>query len=417
MSRPILAPEVRLILPGQLTSILIAAAIMVALWVYFGIWAWAIRFILQGRLLRPDRTPPVPWNGWHILILVFLIVIFWPLAVSQAVKSAGFLGERPRDTKPPVVVSPTDPTSTDEGERVESVPRLRERLLLNACYYPFWIGSILMVLWLASGARPEDLGLTTHNWGHHVLYGFLAWVLFAPPVFILNGIINFIYRFVLRAKEEQHPLTRLLGGDSTSADTVLIVLTAVVAAPFFEELLFRGVLQPWLAKRRHAGLIGIAAAFIFAVLDRWSELVHAVQTRDWHDMMQGIGAPLFVLVMVPGYFLVCYLADLMLQQNRLWTRLHAVRWTGAIYVSALLFAAAHSSVWPSPIALFFLALVLGYLAYRTRSLVSSMVLHGLFNGISCVFLLFIYHPEKGKPVTTAVPLTAPVSNSSTVPAP
>jgi membrane protease YdiL (CAAX protease family) len=390
---------------------------MGALWVYFGILAWAIRFILQGRLLRPDRTPPVPWNGWQILVLVFLIVLFWPLVVDQAMKSAGLLVERSRSTTAPVVLPPTDSTPSDEEKPVKPAQRLREDLLLNACLYPFWIGSILGLLWLTSGAKPEQMGLTTRNWHRNALYGFLAWVLFAPPVFILNGIITFLYRYLLRAKEEQHPLTRLLGLESNGADAVLIVVTAVVAAPFFEELLFRGVLQPWLAKRRNAGLIGIGGAFVFALLDRWSELVHGVRTRDWHELVQGIGAPLFVLVMVPGYFLVCYLADLVLRQNLSRIRLHTVRWTGAIYASSLLFAAAHSSVWPSPIALFFLALVLGYLAYRTRSLVSSVVLHGLFNGISCVFLLLMPHPEKGNPVTTAVPLTAPVSKSSTVPGP
>jgi membrane protease YdiL (CAAX protease family) len=472
-------------LPSQLTTILVSAAIMIALWVYFGIWAWAIRFILQGRLLRPDRSPPVPWNGWQLLVLVFLIVLFWPLVVGQAMRSAGLLVERSRNTTAPVVVPPADSTHTDEEKPIKTVQRLREDLVLNACLYPFWIGSILGLLWLTSGAKPEQMGLTTRGWPRHVLYGFLAWVLFAPPVFIFNGVINLIFRFVLRAKEEQHPLTRLLGLESSSADAVLIVLTAALAAPFFEELLFRGVLQPWFAKRRWAGLIGIAGAFIFAVLDRGSEIVQGLRTRDWLVLAQGAGAPLFVLVMVPGYFLVCYLADLLLlrgqrspsfplwgkevwgegeslafsaqplsaspplcesgivgegesqafspqplspplgatgdqnaesvTQDRFPSRLQAVRWTGAIYASSLLFAAAHSSVWPSPIALFVLALVLGYLAYRTRSLVSSIMLHGLFNGVSCVVLLLMPHPEKGNPVTTAVPLTAPVSNSSTVP--
>jgi membrane protease YdiL (CAAX protease family) len=417
ISHPNPAAEVRLALHGQLTIILVSAAIMVALWVYFGIWTWAIRFALQGRLLRPDRPPPVPWNGWQLLVLVFLIVLFWPLVVDQAMKSAGLLVERSRSSKAPVVVSSTDSTPTDEEKPAKSLPRLREDLLLNACLYPFWIGSILILLRLTSGAGPEDMGLTTRRWPRYALYGFIAWVLFAPPVFLFNGIINLIYRFVLRAKEEQHPLTRLLGLESNRADAVLIVLTAVIAAPFFEELLFRGVLLPWFAKRRYAGLTGLAGAFIFALLDRLSELVQGVRSRDWHEVAQGAGAPLFVLVMVPIYFLVCSIADLMLKQQPLRIRLRTVRWTGAIFASSLLFAAAHSSVWPSPISLFFLALVLGYLAYRTGNLISSMVLHGLFNGISCAFLLLMPQPEKGNAVTTAVPLTAPASNSSTVPGP
>jgi membrane protease YdiL (CAAX protease family) len=59
----------------------------------------------------------------------------------------------------------------------------------------------------------------------------------------------------------------------------------------------------------------------------------------------------------------------------------------AIFATAALFASVHASVWPTPIPLFILALGLGALAHRTRSLVGPIVLHGLFNGVSCVQLL------------------------------
>jgi hypothetical protein len=58
------------------------------------------------------------------------------------------------------------------------------------------------------------------------------------------------------------------------------------------------------------------------------------------------------------------------------------------YNTSLLFACIHTSVWPTPVPLFVLALGLGVLAQRTRSLVGPIVLHGLFNGISCVQLLW-----------------------------
>jgi membrane protease YdiL (CAAX protease family) len=37
--------------------------------------------------------------------------------------------------------------------------------------------------------------------------------------------------------------------------------------------------------------------------------------------------------------------------------------------------------------LFFLGLVLGWLAWRTRSLVASITLHAAFNGAACVLLV------------------------------
>jgi membrane protease YdiL (CAAX protease family) len=60
----------------------------------------------------------------------------------------------------------------------------------------------------------------------------------------------------------------------------------------------------------------------------------------------------------------------------------------AIFGTSLLFACIHTSVWPTPVPLFVLALGLGVLAQRTQSLVGPIVLHGLFNGISCVLLLW-----------------------------
>jgi len=57
---------------------------------------------------------------------------------------------------------------------------------------------------------------------------------------------------------------------------------------------------------------------------------------------------------------------------------------GPVCGSAYLFATFHSPVWPSPIPLFILALGVGWLAYRTRSLVGPILVHGLFNGIACL---------------------------------
>ncbi len=62
--------------------------------------------------------------------------------------------------------------------------------------------------------------------------------------------------------------------------------------------------------------------------------------------------------------------------------------SSAIYGTSLLFAAMHSGVWPSPIALFVLGLGLGWLAYRTRSLVGPILVHALFNGVACLQLVF-----------------------------
>jgi membrane protease YdiL (CAAX protease family) len=61
----------------------------------------------------------------------------------------------------------------------------------------------------------------------------------------------------------------------------------------------------------------------------------------------------------------------------------------AIWISAGIFAIAHMDAWPAPIALFILALFLGYLAHWTTSLVASIVLHATFNAASLALLLLM----------------------------
>jgi hypothetical protein len=62
------------------------------------------------------------------------------------------------------------------------------------------------------------------------------------------------------------------------------------------------------------------------------------------------------------------------------------RWS--IVASSMFFALVHST-WPTPIALFFLGLVLGWLAFRTQSLLASIVVHGLFNLVSYLALVML----------------------------
>ena len=82
---------------------------------------------------------------------------------------------------------------------------------------------------------------------------------------------------------------------------------------------------------------------------------------------------LFVLAMVPFYWSVA--------------RRPPRPDSAAVFGTALLFASIHAAVWPTPVPLFVLGLALGTLASRTGSLVGPMVLHGLFNAVTCVMLL------------------------------
>src|SRR5262249_50828793 len=124
----------------------------------------------------------------------------------------------------------------------------------------------------------------------------------------------------------------------------------------------------------------------------------------------GIWPVVFVLAAAAGFLLV---------ERLPWRWLPRPGAVRGIFASSILFAAWHSSVWPSPIALFALSLGLGWLAYRTQSLVAPILLHALFNAVTCLVLLVGYFagdpPENGNAATAAPTRPPSASTSSTVP--
>ena len=60
----------------------------------------------------------------------------------------------------------------------------------------------------------------------------------------------------------------------------------------------------------------------------------------------------------------------------------------ALLGSAMFFGAMHSEIWPTPVPLFFLGLALGWVYWRGRSLLSTIVLHALFNAVAFLSLLW-----------------------------
>jgi membrane protease YdiL (CAAX protease family) len=174
----------------------------------------------------------------------------------------------------------------------------------------------------------------------------------------------------------------------------LFVLQTVVLAPVLEELVFRGLLLPWLARRtptdpdapltippaRRPLAILLVAAGVATVVHA-GELKHAWMAGDRGGTIAHLVPGLFFLALVPLNFAP-------VARLRRHLRLRSRQATRAILASAALFAAFHAHVWPSPVPLIVLAVGLGYLYLRTRSLVGPVVVHGMFNAVSALYLLF-----------------------------
>lgn len=175
----------------------------------------------------------------------------------------------------------------------------------------------------------------------------------------------------------------------------LIALQAVVAAPLLEELLFRGFVQSWAVRHRFGG----EYCLVLAVLAGWLFNKATGSLRD--ELLPALYAGLIGLcglVMAPA-------ATQLPAKIGGWARylfppLHANGMTAAqvcrgVFGSALLFAMFHTHSWPDPVPLTLLGMGLGWLAWRTQSLIGPVVCHALFNAMTLFQLrvIVLLRPE------------------------
>lgn len=352
------------------------------------------------RLLPPQRLRAVPWSGVEVWIALLLVLMVWRILVHRFLLRSGFFT---------AVYGPDFPLEVPaEGAgAVDPIAMARRMLWVTALAFPLEVSSVLCLLALGSRTQMYQLGLTSARLGRNVLLGVLGWLLLVPVVFGLNLVVNLLYLEYAGLKPEEHPLTRLAESNPLAIERVLIVFSAVVAAPILEELLFRGVLQRWFIQRPLGGRIALAGAFGVALIERTQNLEQSLSRNDLIGFIHAVSPAAFVVALTPVYFALERTDRLEMLPRRAAT---------GIFGASLLFAAFHSAVWPSPVSLFVLALGLGWLAYRTQSLVGPIVLHALFNAISCIVLLCPqFDLEKGKAQTSAASRLAAVSTSTMVP--
>jgi membrane protease YdiL (CAAX protease family) len=108
----------------------------------------------------------------------------------------------------------------------------------------YFLSGILAFLFLryrikTGGLSWEMLGLTSYNLQKDILWGVGGYAASLPLVFVAGMISQYLTRFV---QTPENPIIPLFMESSTAAGRVMLLLIATVAAPFFEELFFRGAL-------------------------------------------------------------------------------------------------------------------------------------------------------------------------------
>lgn len=345
---------------GQVRTDVLVWGLLTAAALVLAAALWRLRPHVR-RLLNPQPVEPAPWSGAEVYA-VLLVYFLLPGLVHSALSSVGRL--------PPVLGGVVGSGALVAADKL--IAQRREPWVILAST-PLLVASVLLLTRLASGTRPSQLGLCSRRLGANLGLGLLAAVVWTPALNALHAAVSWLFLECFHAVPEEHPLSRLAEQPLAPAEWVALVGSAVVTAPLVEELLFRGVLQRWLAGRRWGGDAALAGALALAVLRRAHKLGPAWEDGTPTSLLAELAPALFVLALLPPYFLLRCRAT--------------TPGPAAVYGTAALFAALHASVWPTPVPLFVLGLVLGFLMQRTQTLVAPFVLHAVFNATACGVLL------------------------------
>jgi membrane protease YdiL (CAAX protease family) len=182
----------------------------------------------RGQAILPARPhDPVSWTGSDVLVVLFLYLSVATLGGSQL-------------------------TADDSLSR-----RLFVNMLVGLVSTFFGAAYLL-----ARGGSPQALGLHAGWLGADLRIAVAALGLVVAPLLAVAGLLD-------RLVPYEHPIVDFLATHRDAQSIALVLASAIVVAPLFEEFFFRRVLQGWLEKRFPAGptplVLGLpAAAFALA---------------------------------------------------------------------------------------------------------------------------------------------------------
>jgi membrane protease YdiL (CAAX protease family) len=299
-------------------------------------------------LVAWNARRPVPWTAIDLLTLIGLYIIGSAAAVLIAddAHSLGFTAGRVE-----ILVT---------KDEVLVVAGIAASLLVLLIGLPLFS--------VRSGATPRDFGWSFPELGNDLKLGLTAFVMFAPPVYVIQGLLVSFWQ------ESKHPLVEMFKEQPSISFFAVLFVSAAIVAPLFEEIVFRVLLQGFLEK-----------IFAHPTSESPSPTAQQLQLPASIDR-QGIDAAPPSPPDINPY--ASPQSDASIAVNAANTEPIEARepcarssWL-AIVVSSAIFAALHYSHGPDWIPLFFLALGLGYLYQRTHRLLPSLVVHSLLNALS-----------------------------------
>jgi membrane protease YdiL (CAAX protease family) len=220
-------------------------------------------------------------------------------------------------------------------------------------------------------------------------WGVVAAVGVLPLMWSSGIVLDLFYRAVRFSHPQEHELLGAMK-DAPHEVRMILIIGACVAAPMFEELLFRGHVQTLLGRLFAPARRPVAPPPLpIPVAPVMEERVSAGDGGDYAKTQATEGATSVaapVAAPAPGIAPVAELAapEAELERSRSQSTPRRAAWL-AIVITSILFALVHP-MWMAPL-IFVLALCLGYLYERTGNLWACIALHAIFNASSTVAFL------------------------------
>ncbi|AFY68412.1 Abortive infection protein [Thalassoporum mexicanum PCC 7367] len=235
------------------------------LWVYLGIRRLVAAERSWLQLTDQDRKWPVPWDGeetWEVMLLWFTAFV----GISQILL--------------PVVLGLLRLIPDDSWQS-------RDRAIFVLLSYVAYMSPVLIILQQRLKPfmpLPETLFRLKLNPPSWLGWGIGGYLTAIPMVFVASVLSEQL----LQGNGGGNPLLEILADNNDGVAKIVLWLTLAVAAPFFEEILFRGFLLPSLTK-----LMPFWAALCL------SGLTFAVTHQNLSDII-----PLTILGIVLGFVYV-----------------------------------------------------------------------------------------------------------------
>jgi len=367
--------------PAAVVLTFVALAVLVA-----GAWAWLIAGVRAAitwgwlgpaasasfeRWLEaiqvPPRLPLVRWNPrrpvpWAMidLLLVVVVYVFASLLVSTILHRGGYLG----------------------GGDAENYSLAERQALIvgNVAVSLLIIAAALPLLMLRSGAGLCDLGWKLSSFFSDVRLGLIGFIMLAPPVYALQGLLVYFWQ------PSKHPLMEMFKEAPSAGFFVVLLVSASVVAPVFEELIFRVLLQGFLEKafriRGEARELVLGTRPPRGGVSPDGEIVVSAELADADGGLSPGETPNENPYAPPQHYaeIATGTADRMAEQEQ--PELHGRAAWLPIAISSLIFALLHYSHGPDWIPLILLAAGMGYLYQRTHRILPSLVVHASLNSMS-----------------------------------